>query len=150
MPSSEKLHHVVLARTEVSEECNASIIRATRIGKLGTTLAVTSRQRANVVPSSPILVTLMMEALRASETSDLTRATQRSIPEDGNLYEISSFQNFVNSSDVCYGSANDMEILQQICQVFIIMPRYAAYQTAGIHCAVTIFLHTSYPTERSL
>jgi hypothetical protein len=38
---------------------------------------------ANVIPSSPILVTLMMEAVRSSETSVLSRATRRDIPEGG-------------------------------------------------------------------
>jgi hypothetical protein len=42
---------------------------------------------ANIVPSLPILVTLMMEALRSSETSVLTRATRRNISLDGLHHE---------------------------------------------------------------
>jgi hypothetical protein len=42
MASSGMLRRVALVRTEVSEEHIAYIIRVTRIGELGTSLAVTS------------------------------------------------------------------------------------------------------------
>jgi hypothetical protein len=50
MVSSGILRRVAIVETDVSEELSAPFIRVTRIGKLGTTLAVTrnSSQRASV------------------------------------------------------------------------------------------------------
>jgi hypothetical protein len=42
MPSSGMLRRVALVRTDVSEELSTSVIRVTRVGELGTTLAVSS------------------------------------------------------------------------------------------------------------
>jgi hypothetical protein len=53
------LRRVALVKTDVSEKLSATII------------------------------TLMMESLSSSETSVLTRATQRNIPEDGILKDVS-------------------------------------------------------------
>jgi hypothetical protein len=73
MASSGVLRRVALVITDVSEELSASFIRVTR-------------NNASVVPSSPILVTLMKEALSSSRTSVLTRATRHNIPEDAILH----------------------------------------------------------------
>jgi hypothetical protein len=68
MASSGMLRHVALVRTDVSEELSPSFIRVTRIDELETTLIVTR-----------------LLALGSSETSVLTRATLRNIPEDAIL-----------------------------------------------------------------
>jgi hypothetical protein len=92
MSSSGMLRRVALVRTDVSEERSSSFIRVTRIGELLETLLVFLRSvrrllvTASVVPSSPILVTLMKEALSSSETSVLIRVTRRNIPDDAILH----------------------------------------------------------------
>jgi hypothetical protein len=66
------LGRVAHIRTDDSKERVLSIITVTRIDEL---------------------VTLMMEAIRSSETSSLPRATQRNIPEDSLLQLLRFFGN---------------------------------------------------------
>jgi hypothetical protein len=50
---------------------------------------------ANIVPETPILLILMMEATLSSETSSVTRATRHHIPEDGIIRFILTSTDFV-------------------------------------------------------
>jgi hypothetical protein len=75
------LRRAALVTTDVLEELSASLwiivfLRSMR------RLLVTS----NIVSSSPILVTLMIEALPSSEISVLIRTTGHNISEDGILH----------------------------------------------------------------
>jgi hypothetical protein len=76
MVSSGMFRRVTLVTTDVSEELSASFLLSVRRFLV----------RASVVPISPILVTLMKEALSSSETSVLTKATRRNITEDAILH----------------------------------------------------------------
>jgi hypothetical protein len=75
MPSSGTLRCVALVRANVPKELGTSIIRVTRIGELGMLAIHQLLVMSKVVPSSLILVNLIMEALSSSETLVLTRAT---------------------------------------------------------------------------
>jgi hypothetical protein len=78
MVFSGMLRHVALVRTDVSEEPGALVfLRSVR-----RLLA-----EACVVPSSPILVTLMKEAPGSSEMYVLTRAILCNIPGDTILHQ---------------------------------------------------------------
>jgi hypothetical protein len=73
MASYAMLRRVAVVRTYVLEELSASFIRVTRIGELGTTLAVTGNRRT--------LRRLLV----------LTRAARRNIPEDAILLRLLDF-----------------------------------------------------------
>jgi hypothetical protein len=82
MAYSGMLRRVALVRTDVSEEPSASDARCEEIPSVFLRSVRRLLVAASVVPSSPILDTLITEPLGSHDTSVLTRATWRNIPED--------------------------------------------------------------------
>jgi hypothetical protein len=80
------LRPVTLVRTDVSEERIASI-RLKTISELVFLRSLLQLLVTPKVPSLLILFMLMMEAILSFETTLLTRATRRNIPEDGILLD---------------------------------------------------------------
>jgi hypothetical protein len=146
MPSSVMLCHVTLVRTDVSEERCASIIRVTRISEVGMLVVLFLHSihqllvTANI-PSSLILVTLTIETVRSSETSVLTRATWRNIPEDHILH---SHQREILKS---YIQRNDLQHYHMHTGTHMISHTLTLKHTNACTCTHT---HTHTHTQRLL
>jgi hypothetical protein len=78
---------MAFVKTEFSEELITYIIRKKRISELGTTAVSINVVTNNVCPNSLILFTLLMQVIRSSKTSVVTRATRRHIPKDDILQQ---------------------------------------------------------------
>jgi hypothetical protein len=64
MVSSGMLRYVALVRTDVSEDLSPSLIRVTRIGEIGTTLAVTSKYMLFLRSVRRLLVTASVVSMK--------------------------------------------------------------------------------------
>jgi hypothetical protein len=64
-----------LVRTNISEECSASILRVTRIGELGTSLAITSNRRT--LPNIPENGILQYERLFVTTTQIISEHSRQ-------------------------------------------------------------------------
>jgi hypothetical protein len=100
---------------------------------------------ASVVPSSPILVTLMKEALSSSETSVLTRATWRNFP-GGNIVPNSPCCNCCGNSG-CFRNPSDRFHYHKVSSLSIwsnnlIKPVYLSSHTNTLQWTAQSYRHS--------
>jgi hypothetical protein len=94
----------------------------------------------NVVPSSPILVTMMTEALSSSETSILTKATQRNITEDAIQHICVSVHTQVSGWSLIRTQYN----LRIMIIIFFFLSGLLQYDTMWSVRQVPAFIHSMY------
>jgi hypothetical protein len=127
------LRSVALVITDVSEELSASI-NSNRWCRLLVTADV---------PSSPILLTQMIEVLSSSETLVLTRTTRRNIPEDAILQGKCLFsQNLhgATSHKTAFFIVTVAKIVNPTNYCFIIL---LEWQKTHDKCNSSIFINTA-------